>query len=175
MEMATGLIRLANGSTVGAPSDDDNSTRVVNSAWVKRKFDAAAPVGQVAHFALSSPPSGWLKRNGAAVSRTTYAALYAEIGTKFGAGDGSTTFNLPDDRELIDRAWTDGLNAADAGRALFSAQAGQLESHVHTGTTNGGGSHSHTTPMPRERILADYTLLAVTQSSVISRAMALNR
>ncbi|WDM91280.1 phage tail protein [Pseudomonas asiatica] len=111
----------------------------------------------VGHFGLSTPPPGWLKRNGAAVSRTAYAALFAAIGTTFGAGDGSTTFNVPDDRELIDRAWTDGLNSADAGRALFSAQAGQLETHVHTGTTSAGGSHSHTTTMVRERILADYT------------------
>ncbi|MDD1980007.1 tail fiber protein [Pseudomonas asiatica] len=117
----------------------------------------AAPPGQVGHFALSAPPAGWLKRNGAAVSRTAYAALFAAIGTTFGPGDGSTTFNLPDDRELIDRAWTDGLNSADAGRALFSAQSGQIESHDHTGTASTTGSHSHTVTMTRERVLADFT------------------
>lgn len=143
VEFATGLVRLNNGATVLHPADDDNSTRVVNSAWVKKKTDAAAPPGKVAHFATTSPPAGWLKRNGAAYSRTTYAALFAVIGTKFGAGDGSTTFNVPDDRELVDRAWTDGLNALDAGRELFSAQAGQLESHPHTGTATSSGDHDH--------------------------------
>jgi len=115
----------------------------------------AAPPGMVAHFALATPPTGWIKRNGAAVSRTAYAVLFAAIGTTFGAGDGSTTFNVPDDRELIDRAHTDGLNSADAGRVLFSTQAGQLESHAHTGTVAAGGSHSHTAPIPRERIGSD--------------------
>ncbi|WP_050577085.1 phage tail-collar fiber domain-containing protein [Pseudomonas parafulva] len=156
LDFATGLLRFACGATVAAPTDDDNSTRAVNSAWVKKKVDMAAPVGQVAHFALSSPPSGWLKRNGAAVSRTTYAALFAVIGTQFGAGDGSTTFNLPDDRELIDRAWTDGLNAADAGRALFSAQAGQIESHAHGGITSTAGAHVHNMSVPRDLVNGDY-------------------
>lgn len=143
VEFATGLVRLNNGATVAAPGDDDNSTRVVTSAWVKKKTDAAAPPGQVAHFATTSPPAGWLKRNGAEYSRAAYPALFAEIGTKFGAGNGTTTFNVPDDRELVDRAWTDGLNALDPGRALFSAQAGQLESHGHTGTTTSAGDHDH--------------------------------
>lgn len=156
LELATGVVRFAHGATVAAPADDDSSTRAVNSAWVKKKFDMAAPVGQVAHFARSTPPPGWLKRNGAAYSRTVYADLFAEIGTKFGAGDGSTTFNVPDDRELIDRAWTDGLNAADSGRALFSTQAGQIESHNHTGYTNSAGAHTHTMQFIRERITSGF-------------------
>ncbi len=135
------------GKLAEVPTVDAMNTAVAN----------AAPPGMVGHFGLSTPPPGWLKRNGAAVSRTAYAALFAAIGTTFGAGDGSTTFNVPDDRELIDRAWTDGLNSADAGRALFSTQAGQLETHVHTGTTSANGAHVHTTTMLRERILADYT------------------
>ncbi|WP_258196935.1 phage tail protein [Pseudomonas entomophila] len=110
----------------------------------------------VGYFALPTPPRGWLKRNGAAVSRTTYANLFAKIGTKFGEGDGSTTFNLPDDRELVDKAWTDGLNAADPGRELFSTQAGQNEAHVHTGTTSSGGAHQHSIQVIRERIGSGY-------------------
>ena len=53
------------------------------------------PVGVVVPFAGSTAPSGWAFCNGAAVSRTTYATLFATIGTTFGSGDGSTTFNLP--------------------------------------------------------------------------------
>ncbi|WP_418939673.1 tail fiber protein [Pseudomonas promysalinigenes] len=129
--------------------------KVKESATVEQLNSAAAsaaPPGMVAHFALPTPPTGWIKRNGAAVSRTAYAALFAVIGTTFGAGDGSTTFNVPDDRELIDRSWTDGLNSADAGRALFSTQAGQLESHIHTGTALSGGAHTHTVPNKREYV-----------------------
>ena len=140
------------GVSVLSPADDDNSSRAPTTLWVNKKVDMAAPVGQVAHFARNTPPAGWLKRNGAAVSRTTYAALFAAIGTQFGAGNGSTTFNLPDDRELIDRAWTDGLNAADSGRALFSSQAGQNESHIHEGTTNSTGAHTHVITNKREYV-----------------------
>lgn len=59
------------------------------------KLVIAVPVGTGIDFYADSPPTGFLVRNGAAVSRTTYAALFAVIGTKYGAGDGSTTFNLP--------------------------------------------------------------------------------
>ena len=58
------------------------------------------PVGTVEYFATATPPAGYLKADGAAVGRETYPDLFAAIGTAFGEGDGSTTFNLPD---LIDR------------------------------------------------------------------------
>ncbi|MBS6000320.1 MAG: tail fiber protein [Haemophilus haemolyticus] len=78
-------------------------------------------VGEVAFFARTTQPSGWLKANGAAVSRTTYAALFAAIGTTFGAGDGRSTFNLPDLRGEFVRGLDDGRNV-DAGRRLGTAQ-----------------------------------------------------
>ena len=78
-------------------------------------------VGEVAFFARATPPSGWLKANGAAVSRTTYAALFAAIGTTFGAGDGRSTFNLPDLRGEFVRGLDDGRNI-DGGRRLGTAQ-----------------------------------------------------
>lgn len=53
------------------------------------------PAGIIMMHAASSPPSGWLKCDGTAVSRTTYGALFGVIGTAFGSGDGSTTFNIP--------------------------------------------------------------------------------
>ena len=81
------------------------------------------PPGTVANFARSTPPPGWLKANGAAVSRTSYSALFAAIGTTFGAGDGSTTFNLPDDRGHFTRSWDDGAGV-DQARAFGSKQAG---------------------------------------------------
>ena len=61
---------------------------------------SGVPVGTVEYFALTTPPSGYLKADGAAVGRETYPDLFAAIGTTFGEGDGQTTFNLPD---LIDR------------------------------------------------------------------------
>jgi microcystin-dependent protein len=53
------------------------------------------PAGAIMAFAMNGAPSGWLAANGSAVSRTTYANLFAAIGTAYGSGDGSTTFNLP--------------------------------------------------------------------------------
>lgn len=60
-----------------------------------------AQIGQVTAFAGSTAPNGWLMCNGSAVSRTTYAKLFAVIGTTYGTGDGSTTFNLPDMRNCF--------------------------------------------------------------------------
>lgn len=77
--------------------------------------------GKIAHFAMSSPPPGWLKANGAAVSRTTYANLFAAIGTTYGSGNGSTTFNLPDLRGVFVRGWDDG-RGVDGGRGFGSTQ-----------------------------------------------------
>lgn len=90
----------------------------------------AVPAGTVIHVAKNSAPAGYLKANGAAVSRTTYAALFAAIGTTFGAGDGSTTFNLPDLRGEFVRGWDDG-RGADSGRSFGSWQADEFESHTH--------------------------------------------
>jgi len=58
-----------------------------------------SPTGMVALWDNDNIPDGWLLCNGAAVSRTTYAALFAKLGTRHGAGDGSSTFNLPDMRD----------------------------------------------------------------------------
>lgn len=96
--------------------------------------------GQVAFFAKSSAPTGWLKANGAAVSRTTYAALFAAIGTTFGVGDGATTFGLPDLRGEFPRGWDDS-RGVDSGRAFGSAQGdGVKQARVDIIPSNNPGS-----------------------------------
>ena len=87
--------------------------------------------GAVQHFAMSAAPSGWLKANGAAVSRTTYARLFSKIGGTFGAGDGSTTFNLPDLRGEFIRGWDD-ARTLDNGRGFATVQGSQNLSHAHS-------------------------------------------
>jgi microcystin-dependent protein len=82
--------------------------------------------GAVSAFAQSTAPTGWLKANGAAISRTTYAALFAAIGTTFGVGDGSTTFNVPDLRGQFIRGWVDN-GTVDSGRAFGSTQTDALQ------------------------------------------------
>jgi microcystin-dependent protein len=93
--------------------------------------------GIVAYTASPTSPSGWIKANGAALSRTNYAALFSNIQTYWGAGDGLTTFNIPDLRGLSIRGWDDG-RGIDTGRAFASYQEQQMLSHRH-GFAGGGG------------------------------------
>lgn len=105
----------------------------------------AAPAGKITHFAGATAPAGWLACNGATISRATYAALFAAIGTTYGAGDGATTFALPDLRGEFVRGLDSG-RGVDAGRALGSAQAHQFPQHTHgytgTYTPNAGNAQS---------------------------------
>ncbi len=94
--------------------------------------EAQIQPGDVAYFARDTAPSGYIKANGAAVSRTAYAALFAAIGTTFGAGDGSTTFNVPDLRGYFPRGYDDG-RGVDSGRVFGSNQADDFKSHTHGG------------------------------------------
>lgn len=103
-------------------------------------LETVAP-GAVLPFARATAPDGWLKANGAAVSRSTYSALFAAIGTAFGAGDGTTTFNVPDLRGEFVRGLDDG-RGIDSGRTLSAtAQASQNLAHTHT--TDLQGAHTH--------------------------------
>ena len=86
--------------------------------------------GTVAHFAAATPPTGWLVCTGAAVPRSLYGALFLAIGTTYGAGDGSTTFNLPDLRGEFLRGLDSG-RGVDTGRAIGTAQADGIRSHNH--------------------------------------------
>ena len=80
----------------------------------------SVPTGMISAF--HTVPEGWLQCNGAAVSRTTYAALFAVIGTKYGSGDGSTTFNLPNlHHRFIEGTNTSGrLGAYDCAGSSFT-------------------------------------------------------
>jgi microcystin-dependent protein len=108
---------------------------------------SAMPSGSVIYVAKNSTPNGYLKANGALVSRATYAALFAAIGTTFGVGDGATTFALPDLRGEFPRGWDDG-RGVDSGRVFGSAQVattiadrpiagGQNEIQVNVGNSDG--------------------------------------
>lgn len=122
---------------LNSATNSDAENLAATPKAVKAAFDRAAqsaPSGVVAFFAGANAPVGWLKANGAAVSRTTYAALFAAIGTTFGAGDGSTTFKLPDLRGEFIRSWDDG-RGVDNGRSLGSAQANDLARHSHLAPT----------------------------------------
>lgn len=101
------------------------------SAWVQH-YNAGNNdlVGSVVAFAMTSTPSGYLKANGQAVSRITYATLFDRIGTTWGVGDGATTFNLPDYRGEFLRGFDDS-RGLDSGRVFGSTQLGSIQEHDH--------------------------------------------
>lgn len=121
-----------NDAAVTTPKINDGAVTLGKVAV--EVLDRLVPAGGVIYFAMNTPPAGWLKANGAAVSRTTYAALFAAIGTTFGVGNGSTTFNLPDLRGEFIRGWDDS-RGIDSGRVFGSAQAQAIQSHTHTAPT----------------------------------------
>lgn len=124
---------VANTINIGANGriEVNNGPTTDNSLATKLYVDGRTiPAGAVQYFAGQTAPSGWLAANGAAVSRTTYASLFAAIGTTFGAGDGATTFNLPDLRGEFLRGF-DAARGVDSGRVLGSAQTDELKSHTH--------------------------------------------
>lgn len=88
----------------------------------------AAPTGTVLFFGGASAPSGWVLCNGQAISRAGNAALFALVGTTYGVGDGSTTFNVPDCRQRFP------LGVASAGTGSVLAQTGGAIDHTHSYT-----------------------------------------
>lgn len=89
------------GDVLGVtPPNGDNSKKLANTEFIQALASILVPTGCVQAFAGNTTPQGWLLCDGSAVSRTTYAKLYACIGTTYGSGDGSTTFNLPN---LVDK------------------------------------------------------------------------
>lgn len=100
----------------------------------------AVPVGGVQMFAGSTAPTGWLMCDGSAVSRTTYARLFAVIGTTFGAGNGSTTFNIPDTRRRKVIGVSTVASTLDLGQNEGDPITARSHSHNHTVTV---ANHTH--------------------------------
>jgi microcystin-dependent protein len=122
-----------------------NTTQIATTAFVQ----SSGLVGEIKMWGVSSAPTGYLLCNGAAVSRTTYAALFAVYGTTFGSGDGATTFNVPDfrDRMPIGAGSTYSL-AATGGAATTTIATTNLPAHNHGATSTStsvvtDAGHSH--------------------------------
>ena len=142
-DLAQGINECLNKDGENSPSTDISwgNNKITNlkdptadgDAANKGYVDAAFVTGGIVPFTSTTPPSGWLLCDGSAVSRTTYADLFAVVGVTFGSGDGSTTFNLPD----------------LAGRVIagYAASGSRLTSpNQQTNAATGGSqtsSHSH--------------------------------
>lgn len=117
--------------------------------------NALLPTGAVIQVALAAAPTGFLLCQGQEVSRTTYAALFAKIGTTFGAGNGTTTFNVPDLRGRgavgVDagagRLTANNTLGAVGGEEKHTLTVGELAAHFHNLNANTGAesaTHYHT-------------------------------
>lgn len=113
-------------------------------------------IGTIVQFAGPTAPVGWLMCDGSAVSRVTYKSLFEVIGTTYGAGDGSTTFNLPDLRQRFP------LGKASSGTGAALGATGGAIDHVHAGGSHthsiaAAGAHSHTVASHSHTIADDDT------------------
>jgi len=127
-------VELKAASTVSAnvtltlPTSDGDADQYLktdgsgNLSWASVSTPAGVPTGSVFAMATTTVPSGYLECDGSAVSRTTYADLFAAIGTTWGAGNGSSTFNVPDLRGEFVRGWDNG-RGVDSSRSFATSQA----------------------------------------------------
>jgi microcystin-dependent protein len=126
------------GSTITTPTMPPGTanTAVATTAFVQVN---GSPTGGLMMWPTASPPTGWLLCNGQAISRATYAALFAILGTTFGAGDNSTTFNLPN--------YTNRVPVGAGGLYSSAATGGSKDAVVvaHTHSINDSG-HVHFPP-----------------------------
>ena len=150
----TGTVTLPTGAvTNNMLAGSIAPAKITGTAIVANDYSYLNPVGMVAPFAGASSPNGWLICDGTAVSRSTYASLFSAIGTTYGVGDNTTTFNLPDlrGRTPIGVGTGTGLTAralaATVGAESVTLTAGQsgvpAHSHANTATATDSG-HSHT-------------------------------
>jgi microcystin-dependent protein len=132
-----------------SPADGDlsyiESTGDIDYFHLGQWRHVATPVGMMQMHGGGLVPTGWLLCNGAAVSRVTYAALFAQIGTAWGAGDGTTTFNIPEMRGRVPRG------VATSGPGSGVGQQIGADTHAHAGAphahnnpnTNNAADHQH--------------------------------
>ena len=140
--IVTGGVGIGKTLTTGL---DVHANRDVNAdAYIKQKGSILLPPGSLVPFAGPITPSGYLLCDGAQVSRVNFVELFNAIGTTYGTGDGSTTFNLPNlqGRIVLGSSISHPL-ASFGGSETHTLTLGELPSHTHTGTTNSDGIHTH--------------------------------
>lgn len=137
----TGVATFSASPVAPTPSNGDNSTKVATTAFVANN---SVPSGGLLMWPTNTAPSGFLLCNGAAVSRSTYATLFALFGTTFGSGDGSTTFNLPN----YINSFPVGAGALYSAGSTGGSKDAVVVAHNHTATSTSTSSvsdpgHSH--------------------------------
>ena len=178
--VADASIPTAKLSERATKQDIENGTamRVVCADVVKQYFDLICPPGMITFFHATDVPEGWLLCNGAAVSRTTYSRLFAKIGTKYGTGDGSTTFALPN---LDGRVLQGTTNTGNVGNyleaslpniqgavTLYKASSGDEATDAFVRKSSGSVSVYYDTIQADDQYSAELYLNAAKSSSLYS-------
>ena len=180
------FLQLSGGTLTGDLTLNGNPTTnnmASNKAYVDSQINAIpaatdlTPAGTIIYSARTTAPPGYIKANGAAVSRSTFSDLFSAIGTRYGNGNGSTTFNVPDLRGEFIRGLDDG-RGVDSGRNLGSVQGSQNKRHNH-GLSGGSATGTFVTGVSLNKddnevpnspdevdVLNDDTSLTVTTGSV---------
>lgn len=149
---ATNGIKWGQVATAGIADSAVTSAKIADGTIVLADLAAAlqeflVPIGSINAWSTNTAPTGWQLCDGTAVSRTTYAALFAVIGETYGAGDGSTTFNLPNLKGRVivgrDSSQTEFDTLAETGGAkTVTLSSSEIPSHTHT-ISHDHGTHSH--------------------------------
>lgn len=124
--------------TIYTDADVDAAGDIVAGGVVKAGTAILSPLGSVTQWLTDTPPAGWLLCHGQAISRTTYAALFALIGTTYGAGNGSSTFNLPDLQGRVP--------VGKSSDTEFNTLGKTFGTKTHTLTIAEIPNHSHSSP-----------------------------
>lgn len=133
------------GTNTPATTLDVSGTINTSTQFTINHIPIASPIGSITAYTLAISPPGWLICDGSEISRVTYASLFAVIGTSFGTGNNSTTFNLPNYQGAFLRGT--GTNGIYSGPALNTSQSHATQTHTHTASsvvTDPGHSHNFT-------------------------------
>lgn len=139
----TGNIQVGSGGTlpIGTPSD----ATVTLAKLASNALESLVPSGSILPFGGTTAPVGFLICQGLAVSRTTYANLFATIGTSFGSGNGTTTFNVPNLRGVVLRGWDAGAGVdPDAAGRVALATGGNTGDNIGSYQSDALRTHTHT-------------------------------
>ena len=167
LSVSTGKLADVSVTAAKLASDAVTTAKILNANVTAAKLAADVtttftPPGVIWDYAGTTAPTGWLFPDGSAVSRTTYAALFAVLSTTFGVGDGSTTFNLPDLRGRVG-VGKDNMGGTTAGRVTnaqsaivgttlgasggvetYALDIASMPAHNHTGSTGSGTTSAQT-------------------------------
>jgi microcystin-dependent protein len=145
LALVSGKMKVGTITSNEMGTDSVTTNAIADGAVTQAKAsNMLVPAGAIMPFAMNGAPTGWLAADGTAVSRSTYATLFAAIATTYGVGDGSTTFNVPDLRGYFVRGT--GTNSDGTVSGTFAAkQADAFQGHYHNlrqGTFVQGGSNN---------------------------------